>query len=243
MPIRQSMETLCYLPFGFCSVSLFGNTFTEICGTIYYSRFTLYNLRIVMAIETAGQKPARETKIKIENQATIELPKDAEETINKIIKSLPSEHLRGLEKVRIVDFIKPPQLKNMPVPLKGDLPGFYHQRVANKAPFLEISAGALLQPTENFTKRWMAKSAFKSNLAGLLFSLVGQHYFLTLRHSVKKTNIEPQVRQYAEKHLKAWSEKQNQNSFRAKLFKPLRPYIERWAKWLNKKAAESQKKS
>jgi hypothetical protein len=195
-----------------------------------------------MAIETAGQKPARETKIKIENQATIELPKDAEETINKIIKSLPSEHLRGLEKVRIVDFVKHPQLKNTPVP-SGDLPGLYHPRVANKAPFLEISAGALLQPTENFTKRWMAKSAFKSNLAGLLFSLVGQHYFLTLRHSVKKTNIEPQIRQYAEKNLRAWSEKQNQNSFRAKLFKPLRPYIERWAKWLNKKAAQSQKKS
>ena len=195
-----------------------------------------------MAIETAGQKPVKETKIKIENQATIALPKDAEETINKIIKSLPSEHLRGLEKVRIVDFIKPPQLKNMTMPA-GDLPGFYHQRVANKAPFLEISAGALLQPTENFTKRWMAKSAFKSNLAGLLFSLVGQHYFLTLRHSVKRTGIEPQVRQYAEKHLKTWSEKQNQNSRRAKLFKPLQPYITRWAKWLNKKAAAAQKKT
>ncbi|HEX8369501.1 MAG TPA: hypothetical protein VF604_13225 [Pyrinomonadaceae bacterium] len=195
-----------------------------------------------MAIETAGQKPAKETKIKIENQATIELPKDAEETINKIIKSLPSEHLRGLEKVRIVDFVKHPQLKNTPVP-GGDLPGLYHPRAATKAPFLEISAGALLQPTENFTKRWMAKSAFKSNLAGLLFSLVGQHYFLTLRHSVKRTGIEPQVRQYAEKHLKAWSEKQNQNSRRAKFFKPFRPYIERWAKWLNKKAAAAQKKT
>lgn len=195
-----------------------------------------------MAIETAGQKPARETKIKIENQATIELPKDAEETINKILRSLPAEHLRGLDKIRIVDFVQHPQLKSAPVPT-GDLPGLYHPRVANKAPFFEISAGALLQPTENFTKRWMAKSAFKSNLAGLLFSLVGQHYFLTLRHSVKRTNIEPQVRQYAEKHLRAWSEKQNQNSRRAKLFKPFRPYIERWAKWLNKKAAAAQKKS
>jgi hypothetical protein len=195
-----------------------------------------------MAIETAGQKPARDAKIKIENQSTIELPKDAEESINKVLRSLPAEHLRGLEKIRIVDFIKPPQVKNMPVP-SGELPGLYHPRVATKAPFLEISAGALLQPTENFTKRWMAKSAFKSNLAGLLFSLVGQHYFLTLRHSVKRTNIEPQVRQYAEKHLKAWSEQQNQNSRRAKYFKPFRPYIERWAKWLNKKAAAAQKKT
>ena len=46
--------------------------------------------------------------------------------------------------------------------------------------------GALLQPTEGFAKKWMAKSSFKGNLAGLIFSLVGQHYYLTLRHSVKK---------------------------------------------------------
>ena len=55
--------------------------------------------------------------------------------------------------------------------------------------------------------------------------------------------MEPQIRQYAEKNLRAWSEKQNVDNWRAKLFKPLRPYIERWAKWLNKKAAAAQKKS
>jgi translation initiation factor RLI1 len=88
----------------------------------------------------------------------------------------------------------------------------------------------------------MAKTSFKSNLAGLIFSLVGQHYYMTLRHSVKKQNLEPQIRQYAQKNLKDWSEKQSVNSRRAKLFKPLRPYMERWAKWLSKKAAKAQKK-
>ena len=101
----------------------------------------------------------------------------------------------------------------------------------------------LLQPTEGFAKKWMAKQSFKGNLAGLLFSLVGQHYYLTLRHSVKRQSLEPQIRQYAEKNLKVWSEKQNQNSMRAKLFKPFRPVLEKWAKWLNKKAARAQKKS
>jgi len=62
-----------------------------------------------------------------------------------------------------------------------------------------------------------------------------------MRHSVKKTGLEPQIRQYAEKNLRAWSEKQNEKSWRAKLFKPFRPMLERWAKWLNKKAAESKK--
>ena len=179
--------------------------------------------------------------LKIENQSSIELPKDTEDTIQKVLKSLPSEHLRGLEKVRIVDFIKHPQMKTN-TPIKGDIPGLYHPRMANKPAFLEVSAGALLQPTENFGKRWMAKSQFKGNIAGLLFSLVGQHYYLTLRHSVKKTNLEPQIRQYAEKNLKAWSAKQQVNSRRAKFFKPFQPYIEKWAKWLNKKASAAQKK-
>ncbi|MCY7345504.1 MAG: hypothetical protein LH614_04720 [Pyrinomonadaceae bacterium] len=196
-----------------------------------------------MAIKLAGLKSATPTELKIENQSSIDLPKGAEENIRRIFAFLPTEQLRGIEKIRLVDFINNPQLKNSPVPIKGDLPGLYHPKVQNKAAWLEISVGALLQPTENFGKRWMAKSAFKSNIAGLIFSLVGQHYYLTLRHSIKKESLEPQIRQYAQKNLKTWSEKQSVNSKRAKFFKPLQPYMERWAKWLNKKAANAQKKS
>ena len=215
----------------------------QLCGTIYYSRFTIYNLSIVMAIQTAGQKPVKATKIRIENQSNIDLPKDTEAQIGKILDYLPSEHLRGLEKIRLVNFINDPRLKNMDVPVKGDLPGLYHPKMGNQNAWLELSMGALLQPTGNFSKRWMAKSAFKGNIAGMIFSLVGQHYYLTLRHSVKKQSLEPQIRQYAEKNLKAWGERQQVNNFRTKLFKPFRPYIEKWAKWLNKKAAEAQKKN
>ncbi len=194
-----------------------------------------------MALQLAGLKTAKQTEIKIENASSVALPKKAEENIRNIIAFLPNEQLRGIEKVKLVDFIKHPQMKEMNI--KGDLPGLYHPKMQNKNPWLEVSIGALLQPTEGFAKRWMAKSAFKSNLAGLIFSLVGQHYYLTLRHSVKKTNLEPQIRQYAQKNLKDWSGKQNANSKRAKYFKPFQPYIEKWAKWLNKKAANAQKKS
>jgi hypothetical protein len=195
-----------------------------------------------MAIQTAGQKAAKVTRIKVENQASFPLPKDTEANIEKILDFLPTEQVRGLDKVRLVDFINDPRLKNLDVPMKGDLPGLYHPKQGNQAAWLEASMGALLQPTQGFAKRWMAKTSFKTNLAGLLFSLVGQHYYLTLRHSVKKQGLEPQIRQYAEKNLRSWSETQNANSFRAKLFKPFRPALERWAKWLNKKAAEAQKK-
>ena len=194
-----------------------------------------------MAIETAGQKAAKITKVRIENTASFPLPKDYEASINKVLDFLPLEQVRGVERIKLVDFINDPRLKNMDVPLKGDLPGLYHPRVQHSAPWFEMSMGALLQPTEGFVKKFMAKSSFKGNLAGLLFSLVGQHYYLTLRHSVKKTGLEPQIRQYAEKNLKAWSEKQAEGSVRAKIFKPFRPVLERWAKWLNKKAADAKK--
>ena len=195
-----------------------------------------------MPIQTAGQKAAKITKIKIENQASLTLPKKAVENIEKAVDFLPTEQIRGLERIRLVDFINDPRLKNLDTPMKGDLPGLYHPKQGNQGAWLEMSMGALLQPTEGFAKRWMAKTSFKSNIAGLIFMLVGQHYYLTLRHSVKKQNLEPQIRQYSEKNLRAWNEKQNEGSLRAKIFKPVRPFIERWAKWLNKKAVAAQKK-
>lgn len=195
-----------------------------------------------MAIQTAGQKTAKVTRVKIDNQSSLTLPRGGVDLINKVLDYLPTEHIRGLDRIKLVDFINDPRLKNMDVPIKGDLPGLYHPRAGNQAPYIEIAMGALLQPTESFAKKWMAKQSFKGNIAGLIFSLVGQHYYLTLRHSVKRQSLEPQIRQYAEKNLRGWSEKQQDGSFRAKLFKPLRPTIERWAKWLNKKAADAQKK-
>lgn len=194
-----------------------------------------------MAIETAGKKPLKGASLRLENNASLSLPKGTEQHLQTVLDFLPIEHQRGLEKVRLVDFINDPRLKNLDVPLKGDLPGLYHPKMGTQNAFLEISVGALLQPTESFMKRWMAKSSFKSNLAGLVFSLVAQHYFLTLRHSLKKTDLEPQVRQYTEKQLRAWSDEQSRHSIRGRLFKPLRPLMEKLAKWLNKKAAQAQK--
>src|SRR5512141_1782524 len=94
------------------------------------AEFTNHRLPItitaVMAIQTAGQKTAKATKLRIENQASFPLPKDTEEHIKKVLDFLPIEHVRGLEKIKLVDFINDPRLKNMEVPVKGDLPGLYH---------------------------------------------------------------------------------------------------------------------
>src|ERR1051325_5120914 len=101
-----------------------------------------------MPIQTAGQKTAKATKIRIENQASFSLPKDTEQQIQKVLDFIPIEHLRGLEKVKLVDFINDPRLKNLEVPLKGDLPGLYHPKAGDQGAWLEMSMGALLQPTE-----------------------------------------------------------------------------------------------
>ncbi|QYO67478.1 hypothetical protein [Leptolyngbya sp. 7M] len=92
-----------------------------------------------MAIQTAGQKTARSTKIRIENNSTIDLPKGAEEHIQKVLDYVPIEHLRGLERLKLVDFINDPRLKNLDVPIKGDLPGLYHPKVMNQSAWMEVS--------------------------------------------------------------------------------------------------------
>lgn len=193
-----------------------------------------------MAIKVAGKKPVGAKKIKIVKDSTIDLPKNWEETIHEVLDYLPVEHRRGIETLQLVDFINDPRLKDAKADIEGDLPGIYHPKMQNKSARMEISTGALLKPFGKWTERWMAKTSFKSNLAGLIFSLVGQHYYLTMQHSVKKQGLEAKIRKYAETNLREWSEKQSANSWRGKLFKPIRPYMEKWAKWLNKKAARKK---
>ena len=177
--------------------------------------------------------------IKIENHSTQKLPKETESRIAAILDNLPREHVRGIERVRLVDSINDPRLKS--IQPRTDLPGLYHPRQGGQAAWLEIATGVLLPRSKPFYKRLMPRLSFKGNLAAVLFSLVGQHYYLTLRHSVKRSQIETSVRAYTEKHLRQWNERQH--GLRARLFKPLQPRLERWAKSLQKKAVAERKKS
>jgi hypothetical protein len=177
--------------------------------------------------------------IRIENQYEGTLPKGTLQQIEEALDSLSREHTRGIERVRLVGFISDPRLKG---PFQAtELPGLYHPRQGPKGPWLEIAVSVLLPSDKPFHKRIVPRLSFKSNLVALVFSLVGQHYHLTLRHSLKKTQLEPAVRIYTEKQLKVWNEKKH--SWRARLFKPLQPTLERWAKGLQKRAAAEKKKS
>ncbi|HLE63505.1 MAG TPA: hypothetical protein VI750_10205 [Pyrinomonadaceae bacterium] len=177
--------------------------------------------------------------IKIEVQSERKLPKDTLSHIEEAFDSLPREHTRGLERIRLVQFISEPRLKGPIQP--SELPGLYHPRQGQKGAWLEIAIGVLLPVNKPFHKRIIPRLSFKGNLAALVFSLVGQHYHLTLRHSLKKTQLEPAVRLYTEKQLRTWNE--SKHSLRARLFKPIQPTLERWAKVLQKRAAAEKKKS
>lgn len=175
--------------------------------------------------------------IKIETATSVKLPRDTQNQLQRLLDSLPREHVRGIERLRIVDTIDDPRLKTRGA---TNLPGLYHPRQGTQAAWLEIAAQVLLPPGTPFYRRLMPRLSFRSNLAALLFSLVGQHYYLTLRHSVKKTQLETVVRAYTEKHLRAWSEREH--SFRARLFRPLQPRFERWARALQRRAAQQKKR-
>jgi hypothetical protein len=174
--------------------------------------------------------------IKIENTSTVPLPRNTIAYVEKIIETIPREHLRGIHHLRLVDMISDPRFR---LPQGNQLPGLYHPRQGAQAAWIEVSTSVLLPRTQPFFKRLLPRISFKGNLASVIFSLVGQHYYLTLRHSIKKGQIEPSVRAYTEKHLKIWSD--GQHSLRTRIFKPLQPTFERWAKTLQHKAAKERK--
>lgn len=176
--------------------------------------------------------------IKVENQCERKLPKGTETLVEEALEGLPREHTRGIERVRLVESISEPRVRA--TVQASELPGLYHPRQGAKGPWLEVAINVLLPGDKPIHKRIIPRMSFKGNVAAVVFSLVGQHYHMTLRHSVKKTQIEPAVRLYTEKQLKIWNEKRH--TFRARLFKPLQPTLERWGKKLQKRAAAERKK-
>jgi hypothetical protein len=104
----------------------------------------------------------------------------------------------------------------------------------------DSAMSALIPPAQPLHKRLLPRLSFKSNLAALIFSLAGQHYFLTLKHSIRKKQLDPAIKAYTEKNLRLWSAQQQ--NFRYRLFKPFQPTFERWARALQRKAIENRKR-
>jgi len=175
--------------------------------------------------------------IKIELSVETKLPRKTEDWINRVLEVLPREHLRGLERIKLVEAINDPRVKNLQ---QADLPGLYHPRQGTKAAWIEVATGVLIPKTKPLMKRIIPRLSFKGNLAAIIYSLAGQHYYLTLRHSIKRGQIEPAVRSYTERYLRIWHERQH--TVRSRLFKPIQPTLEKWGRSLQKRAAQERKR-
>jgi len=176
--------------------------------------------------------------IRIEFSTGLKLPRKTQRWIEHLLSCLPKEHTRGIDRIKLVDEINAPRLKNQQQ--HSDLPGLYHPRQGTQPAWIEVAAGTLIPRSKPLLKRIFPRLSFKGNLAAIIFSLVGQHYYLTLRHSIKRGHIEAAVRAYTEKHLRIWHERQH--SIRSRLFRPLQPKLERWGRSLQKRAAAERKR-
>lgn len=176
--------------------------------------------------------------IKIDNAYGPKLPRNTTATIERILSYVPREHLRGIDRLRLVASINDPRLN---LQQRASLPGLYHPKQLNQPAWLEIAVDVLLPKSSSVFKSIVPRLSFKGNLAALIFSLVGQHYHFTMRHSVKKNRLENSVRSYTENYLKLWGE--GEHRLRARLFKPLRPVFEKWAREVKRKEAATKGKS
>src|SRR6266481_1650225 len=122
--------------------------------------------------------------VKIENQYTEKLPRNTLANVESALASVPREHLRGIERVRLVSVITEPRAR---MAAKGtDLPGLYHPRQGTQGAWFEVAITPLTSANKPFLKQIIPRLSFKGNLAAVVFSLIAQHYHLTLRHSVKR---------------------------------------------------------
>src|ERR1044072_6528311 len=100
--------------------------------------------------------------IRIENQYEGALPKGALEQIESAFDSLPREHTRGIERIRLVPFITDPRIKG--AFQATELPGLYHPKQGPKGAWLELAVNVLLQPDKPFHKRVVPPLSFKRHL-------------------------------------------------------------------------------
>ncbi len=169
--------------------------------------------------------------LKIENASTHKLSKKLGDYSLTLLRFIPREHLRGIEKLRIVDSIVDPRVKNFIVGSR--LPGLYHPRQGTQSAWLEVAINTLLPSDTPFYKRLIPRLSLKDNIAAVLYSLIGQHYYVTFKHSVKRSQIETLVRSYTEKYMKLRNERDKK--LRTRLFKPLQPTLEKWARQMQRR--------
>jgi len=173
--------------------------------------------------------------VKIENLSPNGI-KNLDRQVERVLDLVPGEHLRGFNKIVLVDAITEPRISAVQ---RASLPALYHPRMGGQMAWGEI-ATSVLMPRKKLSERLMSRMALKPNLAQLVLSLIAQHYHMTLAKGVKKTDLERACRSYTEKYFEKWRE--SNGGIRMRLMKPFRPTLDKWAKKLSKKYKEGMEK-
>lgn len=166
------------------------------------------------------------TMIKVENRATYKTKLNLEELVQTTFAALPRNHTAGVTRVVFVDRILD---RNVPADKRDKLPLLYHPKTPVSGAWFEIALGPLTDQ-KGWWQRFVARRTLRVNLTHTLLALMGQHYHLNFSHGRKKTEYEPAIREYIRKGLEALREQDN--SFRMRLMRPLLPYLDRFARWL-----------
>lgn len=175
--------------------------------------------------------------IKIENRSSHQ-GTAPEPIIQAAIDCVPTEHLRALHRIVLVDVIDDPRL---PADQAVKLPALYFPKVpGSPSAYGEIAMGVLLNQ-DSFFKRFIAKSQLKANLVQCTLLIVAQHHFITIGGRRKGVaGAERAIREYVDRYFKVWRD--SRNDWRARLAKPLLPYLEKWQRAAAKRYAQEAKR-
>src|SRR5947208_15909161 len=122
--------------------------------------------------------------VKIENQYEGKLPRNTLTIVESALGSVPREHLRGIERLRLVSVITEPRAR---MAAKGsDLPGLYHPRQGNQGAWFEIALTPLTSANKPFHKRIIPRLSFKGNLVAVHILLIGHNYSMSIIHAVQR---------------------------------------------------------
>ncbi len=174
--------------------------------------------------------------VKIEHKSKVDTNK-LQVKIEKTIALIPTEHLRGLNKIVFVDSITEPRIS---ADQRAALPALYHPKIGGQMAWAEIAMD-VVKPKKKFPQNLLTQLTLKSNLAQIIFSLAAQHYYLTLAKGTKKNQLEVACRLYTEKMFEKWRE--NEGGLRVRLLKPFKPYLDKFARRLAKKYKEEMLKN
>ncbi len=115
-----------------------------------------------------------------------------EKNLKRYLKTVPDEHLVGLERITVIDRIEDKKNK--------EAGGLYRERCLLQSATIEIALDTVYKGMPKFL--YYVPFISKFILAGVLYHEIGHHYQKRLSHGIRKSEQEKFAREYEIKMLK-----------------------------------------